>query len=310
MEILNEQSNINTKKVKKTKKSKTNDEPVISENVVEENAVVEKTIVENKNEEPIDVSEKINITQETIIENPSSDEVDDDNNDTENKIFEEISLETFKSKVEAATKLNNELISDFKNIEMSPDFIKTIDKHLNQLDKSHDNLKTAIKDSTNKAYIQSSKNTKKKKAVLTSEEKKNKKPSDVSKLKETFPFVRQFLKIGDDTLASKADMLRAIPAYVKSEKAKKNPDIDVIITVKEQKKAKGDKSPPVFIELPEPTIDNQQFKIIGDLVPLFEGIKKEMIARNKSVENFPTTLKYKGIMTYLAYCFPPTTKAK
>ena len=223
------------------------------------------------------------------------------------------SVDSILSDFDNAVILLNKISENMKNMEPTVDSTMKINKKNKQLRKSIENMQNIITDTHEKSFISSSKNGKKKPSK-NSEEKKNKKPSAVTIPKEPMNFVRNFMKIGDTDLISSTNVLQAISKYVSSEREKNNQEIDVWITQEEdkkdkkEKKANGDKSPVKIIQLSEPKKDKTQFKIIGDLIPLFESIKAEMATRSINVDNFPTTLRYTNIMTYLPYSFPPKSK--
>ena len=98
------------------------------------------------------------------------------------------------------------------------------------------------------------------------------------------PFLLSFMKLEPGTLVSRSESLSAINGYVKSEKAK-NPDIIL-------------------------DNDKRSFKLIGELEPLFAGIKKVM--ENKKLldgKEMPAHIKYTQIMEYMSHCFVKNDEA-
>ena len=92
------------------------------------------------------------------------------------------------------------------------------------------------------------------------------------------------MKLEPGTLVSRSESLSAINGYVKSEKAK-NPDIIL-------------------------DNDKRSFKLIGELEPLFAGIKKVM--ENKKLldgKEMPAHIKYTQIMEYMSHCFVKNDEA-
>ena len=92
------------------------------------------------------------------------------------------------------------------------------------------------------------------------------------------PFLLNFMKLEPNTLVSRSDALTAITGYVKQEKIK-NPDIIL-------------------------STDKKTFKLIGELKPLFDGIKDVMLSKKLLVDTqMPTEIKYTQIMQYMTHCF-------
>lgn len=92
------------------------------------------------------------------------------------------------------------------------------------------------------------------------------------------PFLLNFMKLEPNTLVSRSDALTAITGYVKQEKIK-NPDIIL-------------------------STDKKTFKLIGELKPLFDGIKDVMKSKNLLTDTeMPTEIKYTQIMQYMTHCF-------
>ena len=307
MESQNETNNLITKNdaKKKTKKSKTE----VNEKKVD--IIEEKQVIEEQIAEPVPVTVASSASNaESEVEQDIAVEAEIDE---VNQFFKDINIETVSSDFDETVTFLNKLLEDIKNIDPSVDSIKKINKKNKQLRKVIENLQNIITDVQEKSFIASSKNSKKKSSKKSADN-VDKKPSAVTIPKEPMSFVRSFMKIGDEELISSTNVLQAISKYVTSEREAKNQDIDVWITEKEdkkdkkEKKASGDKTPVKIIKLSAPEIDKTQFKIIGELVPLFEDIKKEMTVRGISVENFPKSLKYTDIMRYLPYCFPPKAK--
>ena len=91
-------------------------------------------------------------------------------------------------------------------------------------------------------------------------------------------FLLNFMKLEPNTLVSRSDALTAITGYVKQEKIK-NPDIIL-------------------------STDKKTFKLIGELKPLFDGIKDVMLSKKLLTDTqMPTEIKYTQIMQYMTHCF-------
>jgi hypothetical protein len=306
MESQNESNNLITKNDTKKKTKKSKSEAVIEKKV---DIIEEKQVIEN----PIAVASSASNAESEVEEAAAESEIDEVKEDSFNQFFKDINIETVSADFDETFTLINKLLENIKNIDPTVDSIKKINKKNKQLRKVIENLQNIITDVQEKSFIASSKNSKKKSSKKSADN-VDKKPSAVTIPKEPMSFVRSFMKIDDSELISSTNVLQAISKYVTSERDSKNKDIDVWITEKEdkkdkkEKKASGDKSPVKIIKLSEPEIDKTQFKIIGELIPLFENIKKEMTVRGVSVENFPNSLKYTDIMRYLPYCFPPKAK--
>jgi hypothetical protein len=187
-------------------------------------------------------------------------------------------LKQYAEKIASFTK-------EMKDIELSKDILKeivAIDKELKKSGQVFSNTLTEIlvKECNSSIKLKNSKKTKKEKSTV------NKENYAVNKKSKPLPFVAKFMEIDNDAEISPGDLLRGINDFIKIEKKiKKNPEIIV-------------------------DGDNSKFKVFGKLKTLFDSVHGEMKVRadpGGSVP-FPTELRYKDIMKYNKYCFPPKEK--
>jgi hypothetical protein len=201
-----------------------------------------------------------------------------------NKLTEEevtAKLNEIKQYVEKISVFTKEL----KDIELSKDILKEIvslDKELKKNCQVFSNTLTEIlvKECNSSIKLKNSKKTKKEKSTV------NKENYAVNKKSKPLPFVTKFMEIDDDAEISPGDLLRGINDFIKIEKKiKKNPEIIV----------EG---------------ENSKFKVFGKLKVLFDSVHAEMKVRSDPGGDapFPKELRYKDIMKYNKFCFPPKEK--
>ena len=268
--ITQESEKKSTKKTSKTTKSKTSK---VKTEDVEEAVVVEENL--SKVEDlKIDEHEQNNITED--VESESHDTEENQNS----SLSEDECLNKLNVTVESLTSIKK---IDFKDFELTKDFITDFNKKLTNVDKLLMNIRHSFTDLMVKENSISLKKNSKKNKVKTASNQN----AGVNKKKSTYSEVLKFLKFEDNKEVSRAEILQGINNFVKEQKTNKNPDI--------------------FVEG-----DNTKFVLIGDLKILFDFIKKQMIERGdlkkEDEDNFPKFLAYRDIMKYSKYCFPESQK--
>ena len=272
--LTTETTNTETKKPKVSKKTKKSEQT--TESINEASSKIEEPIKEILKTEPV-----ITVQDEEVNEQNDEDE-NQETSDPEavysmNELLQNYDL--FLKPLEFISKQN------LKNYDVSKDSITQITKVMNKAIKLFANIQISNNDFLTKETASSLKTkdakAKKPKKVV------NKENFAINKENETYKEVLSFMKLGENTNVSKAQILQAINAFVKKEKTANNPEI--------------------FFEG-----DNKRFKLIGDLKILFEFIKKQMIKRGDlgNSDEFPKDLAYTQIMKYLKYCFPEIVKDK
>lgn len=230
--------------------------------------------------------EQINLNDNALNDNALNDnELNEDDNETHEESSDELNnpdiiIENMNI-VENALKILSEV--NLKNYYINKNFFGTFTESNKRINKLYSNFNQATMNYLVKAQS----------IVIKKESKSTKKlnkNTDKSKCaihipRDTYPEVLQYMKREPGTQVSQGNIMQEINAYVKTQKTKKNPDI--------------------FVEG-----DNRSFKIIGELVPLFDFIKSVMIERGDLSEgdDFPTQVSYTGLMKYFKYCFLKSEK--
>jgi hypothetical protein len=253
-----------------------------------------KSTLPKKEKKNTKKSELVEDLSSTVVENNSSAVIEDKSSSVQEP--EKIEL---KETEEVITQTQDiEIIKDFDNdVSKLLDFLNNTNDQLNEYSKVFkDNVFTKDERGKvevsfkkfNKTYLQFQtsyteyltrqvsileKNSGNKSATKKHTDKEK---SAIHKKLVVQPFLLKFMKLEPGVSVSRSDALTAITGYVKEEKVN-NPDIIV-------------------------NNDKRSFNIIGDLKPLFDGIKQVM--DNKGlVSELPTQIKYTEIMRYMTHCF-------
>lgn len=280
--LTTETTNTESKKPKvskKTKKTEKTSEIINDDASFKEESTKKETLTET--------TSKINAEEIQV-----KTEIDENNDHDENNDQEVIDSEETSSMEELLEYYSNlvkclEFISkqNLKNYDVTKDSINQVTKLMNKSIKLFGSVQISTIEFTTKEAGESlkAKETKAKKPKKTVD----KENYAINKVSESYSEVLSFMKLQENTLISKANILQEINAFVKKQKTANNPDI--------------------FFEG-----DNRRFKLIGDLKVLFEFIKKQMIKRGDlgNSDEFPKDLAYTQIMKYLKYCFPETESDK
>lgn len=224
--------------------------------------------------EPEPEPEKVSESKNTEIEG----------HDILNKLSEEEIMKNLSDFRNVVDKISA-FAKTMKDIELTKDILKEIvivDKELKKIIPNFSNTLTEIlvKECNSSIKAKNSKKTKKEKSSV------NKENYAVNKKTRPLEFVTKFMEIEDDSEISPGELLKGLNAYIKTEKKIK-------------------KTPEIFVEG-----NNSMFKVYGKLKTFFDSVHKEMKARNDPLGNdpFPTELRYKDLMKYNKFCFPPKEK--
>jgi len=232
------------------------------------------------------------IQSEPEIVQPEPTNTDNPIIESEEVLYEEISFETspdteaenaeYINKLsiikEAYEKLNS---MPFKNLTPTPDFFSNMMALKKKINKESGKLNESITDFCEKeVFVQIKKGYKSKKNKNKTTDKSK---SSVNVPKDTYPTVCLFMGIPEGTQVSQTNVQRHICNIVKQYKITGNTDITV----------KG---------------DNRSFNIIGDLVPIFDFFRDQMIERGDLKEEFPKVSSFTSMMKYFKYCFHPKAK--
>ena len=175
-----------------------------------------------------------------------------------------------------------ENIKYFKENPMSKEERSKFETSMKNMFKSYITMQSAYYDNMSKQLSTLEKYASNKSSGVKKTTDKDK--AAIHKKLSVHPFLLSFMKLEPGTLVSRSESLSAINGYVKSEKAK-NPDIIL-------------------------DNDKRSFKLIGELEPLFAGIKKVM--ENKKLldgKEMPAHIKYTQIMEYMSHCFVKNDEA-
>ena len=270
-------------KEKSSKSTKTTKNEILEENL--ENLIQEEENLETNLEHFIQEEENLEESNEEINKKKLIDEIfpeDDsnessDSNDDEEKENLNMQLDLIIETLSLVTDTN------LKEFTLTKEFVTQLSKKVKDINKLSSKLFTNTLDIYTKENLVSIKNKnskqKKPKKIV------NKENMAINKGQETFSEVLQFMEFEENSLVSRAQLIKKINSFVRIEKEKKNPDI--------------------FVEG-----DNKLFKLIGPLKDLFDFIKNKMIEREDFSESddFPIQISYRDIMKYLKYCFHPSIK--
>lgn len=273
MELQSETKSKATKKTGgKGKKGKNSDESTQEDSV-------QQPVKEIEPESEPEPEPEINAEQSSEKKN---DEIE--GQDILNKLSEEDimkNLSDFRGVVEKISAFTKTM----KDIELTKDILKEIvvvDKELKKAIPNFSNTLTEIlvKECNSSIKAKNTKKTKKEKSSV------NKENYAVNKKSRPLSFVAKFMEIDEDSEISPGELLKGVNAYIKTEKKIK-------------------KTPEIFVEG-----NNSMFKVYGKLKTFFDSVHKEMKSRNDPLGNepFPTELRYKDLMKYNKYCFPPKEK--
>jgi len=269
MELQSETKSKTSKKVGgKGKKGKGSDDSVQEESKQESEKEPEPEPKPEPEPEQVSESKNTEIEGHDILNKPSEEEIMKNLSDFRG-VVEKISV----------------FAKTMKDIELTKDILKEIvvvDKELKKIIPNFSNTLTEIlvKECNSSIKAKNSKKTKKEKSSV------NKENYAVNKKSRPLSFVAKFMEIDEDSEISPGELLKGLNAYIKTEKKIK-------------------KTPEIFVEG-----NNSMFKVYGKLKTFFDSVHKEMKARNDPLGNdpFPTELRYKDLMKYNKFCFPPKEK--
>lgn len=183
---------------------------------------------------------------------------------------------------EAYEKLNT---MPFKNLSPTPDFFTNMMSLKKKINKDSSKLNESITDYIEKEVLSQIKKGHKSKKNKNKSTDKSK--SSVNVPKDTYPEVCLFMDIPEGSQVSQSSVHRKICNIVKQYKIGGNKDIIV-------------------------EKNNKSFNIVGDLVPIFDFFRNQMIAlgdlAEDKKEDFPKVSSYTDMMKYLHYCFHPKKK--
>jgi hypothetical protein len=274
LSLSNTEVNKNNKMSKSTKSKKSkskNEEEIqqISEHVEEH--IQDEQVLEEKSDNIILEEEVLNNNIEDKIETELNEKTD---------IHKDEYIKNLDTIIESLVYINDNNLKDFN---LTKDFFNNVSIRCKKIIKLNTQMTTNVMDIMLKENLVSLKN----KDLKQNKPKKviNKENLAINKLMSTYPEVLKFLKLENDSMISRAQLIQSINSFVKKEKTANNPDIYV----------KG---------------DNRCFNLIGELKVLFDFIKLKMLERGdlENQSEFPTNISYREIMKYLKYCFPEIKK--
>ena len=284
MELSLNNTEINKKtKTQKSKKPKSKIEEIEKsiDVIHNEEQNIEEIVLEKKENIILEevINEDLDIQKDESIENIESDEKENINKIDDSNEKEEY-LKKLDTIVECLTFVNDK---NLKDLNLTKDFFSNVSTRYKKIIKLNNQMTTNLIDIMLKENLVSLKNkdskqNKPKKVI-------NKENLAINKLMTTYPEVLKFLKLDENAMVSRAQLIQNINAFVKKEKTENNPDIYV----------KG---------------DNRCFNLIGELKVLFNFIKLKMLERGdlENESEFPNNISYRQIMKYLKYCFPEIKK--
>jgi hypothetical protein len=252
---------------------KANVEANVKANVEKINIEAEDEAYQNKMNDIFSALSEDN--EETVESN--IDYVDNDDNDEEikNKLLDH----------------QNNIIESFKYINSNPikklpldkPFFDKYSKNFIQMKKmgtTHENDFESFTIKEKSDYLK--KDDKKKKSIKKSIPMESR---SINIPKAVYPQVLEFLKLEENTLVSRSELIQGINLFVTKEKKK---EID---------------NNPIYV-----SGDNRRFNLVGDLAILFDFVKDIMIERGdlSDKSDFPENISYQEIMKYMKYMFVVT----